>query len=93
MSSGPDAKRFCFQLLLDFASIYTKSMLNASVFFVTKYVDMYHINAFCINFLMNNASALPTHFVTKKNQNVPIVTLVQNAFTVVSPVFWPFHWL
>ena len=41
-------KGFVF-LLLDFASIYIKSMLNASIFFVTKCVDMYHINAFCIN--------------------------------------------
>ena len=71
-------KGFVF-LLLDFASIYIKSMLNASKKFVTKCVDMYHINALCINFFfMQNASTLPTHFVTKKNQNVTIVTLVQN---------------
>ena len=30
-------------------------------------------------FLLHNASTLPTHFVTKKNQNVTIVTLLQNA--------------
>ena len=70
-------KGFVF-LLLDFASIYIKSTLNALICFVTKCVDMYHINAFCINFFMQNASTLPTHFVTK-NQNVTIVTLVQNA--------------
>ena len=44
-------KGFVF-LLLDFASIYIKSMLNASKFFVTKCVGMYHINAFCINFFL-----------------------------------------
>ena len=60
-------KGFVF-LLLDFASIYIKSMLNASIFFVTKCVDMYHINAFCIIFFMQNASTLPTHFVTKKSK-------------------------
>ena len=38
------------------------------------------VDAFCTkNFsLMQNASTLPTHFVTK-NQNAPIVTLMQNA--------------
>ena len=44
-------KGFVF-LLLDFASIYIKSMPNASIFFVTKCVDMYHINAFCIIFFL-----------------------------------------
>ena len=34
---------------------------------------------FASKFFMQNASTLPTHFVTQKNQNVPIVTLVQNA--------------
>ena len=39
------------------------------------------VDAFCTkNFsLMQNASTLSTHFVTKKNQNAPIVTLMQNA--------------
>ena len=38
------------------------------------------VDAFCTkNFsLMQNASTLPTHFVTK-NQNAPIVTLMQKA--------------
>ena len=71
-------KGFVF-LLLDFASIYTKSMPNASIFFrykMRRYVPYQRIlHKF---FMMQNASTLPTHFVTK-NQNVSIVTLVQNA--------------
>ena len=43
---------------------------------------MYHFNALCIKFLIHNASTLPTHYVTK-NQNVPIVTLVQNALYII----------
>ena len=31
--------------------------------------------------MLHNASTLPTHYVTK-NQNVPIVTLVQNALSL-----------
>ena len=71
-------KGFVF-LLLDFASIYIKSMLNASKYFVTKCVDMYHINAFCINFFDAKCVDIANAFCYKKNQNVTIVTLVQNA--------------
>ena len=52
MSSGPDAKRFCFLTVRFCLNIYIKSMLNASIFSVTKCVDMYHINAFCIIFFL-----------------------------------------
>ena len=72
-------KGFVF-LLLDFASIYIKSMLNASIFFVTKCVDMYHINAFCINYFDAKFVDIANAFCyKKKNQNVTIVTLLQNA--------------
>ena len=66
-------------LLLDFASIYIKSILNALIFFVTKCVDMYHINAFCINFFDAKFVDIANAFCYKKIQNDTIVTLVQNA--------------
>ena len=60
----------------------TKNMPPINAFCINCYILIkpQSVDAFCTkNFsLMQNASTLPTHFVTK-NQNVPIVTLVQNA--------------
>ena len=60
-----------------------KKMPPINAFCINCYISIkpQSVDAFCTkNFsLMQNASTLPTHFVTK-NQNVPIVvTLVQNA--------------
>ena len=78
---------FLLKKIQDFRKLF--HMLKATVgqrqrslhvtFFVTKCVDMYHINAFCINFLDAKCVDIANAFCNKKNQNVPIVTLVQNA--------------
>ena len=59
-------KGFVF-LLLDFASIYTKSMLNASIFLLQN-ASIFTISTqyASILFLIDNASTLLTYYVTKK---------------------------
>ena len=80
-------KGFVF-LLLDFASIYTKSMLNASIFLlqnasictISTHFASIVFDAKCVD--------IANAFCNKKNQNVPIVTLVQNALYQE----WPANW-
>ena len=65
MSSGPDANIDFVFLLLDFASIYTKSTLNASIFLLHNASYVPYQRIMHQMFLMHNASTLPTHYVTK----------------------------
>ena len=79
MSSGPDAKRFCFLTVRFCLNIYQINAKCINIFLLQNASICTISTHFASIFFMQNASTLPTHFVTKKNQNVTIVTLVQNA--------------
>ena len=70
-------KGFVF-LLLDFASIYTKSMLNASIFLLQN-ASICTISTHFASIFYAKCVDIANAFCYKKNQNVPIVTLVQIA--------------
>ena len=66
----------------------TKVYFKQNILFGTKSIQYFCFKKKVINnelisliALLHNASTLPTHYVTK-NQNVPIVTLVQNALSL-----------
>ena len=66
MSSGPDAKRFCFLTVRFCLNIYqiNAKCINIFCYKMRRYVPYQRILHQL--FLMQNASTLLTHFVTKK---------------------------
>ena len=78
MSSGPDAKRFCFLTVRFCLNIYQINAQCINIFCnkMRRYVPYQRI---LHQFFYAKCVDIANAFCYKKNQNVPIVTLVQNA--------------